>query len=68
MNDLFVRDSTGANIKSKLNPFLDSLENYGGLDVWLAKYDPQGNLLWHRYAGGGVDDAYYDMVADEDGN
>lgn len=68
VNDLFVRDSTGANIKSKLNPFFDSLENYGGLDVWLAKYDPQENLLWHRDAGGGVDDAYYDMVADEDGN
>ena len=68
VNDLFVRDSNGTNIKSKLNPFLDSLENYGGLDTWLAKYDPQGNLLWHRYAGGGGDDAYYDMVADENGN
>ncbi|MFT6167834.1 MAG: hypothetical protein ACJASF_002541, partial [Vicingaceae bacterium] len=68
VNDLFVRDSSGTNIKSKLNPLLDSLENYGGLDVWLAKYDPQGNLLWHRYAGGGGDDAYYDMVADENGN
>ena len=68
VNDLFVRDSSGTNIKSKLAPFLDSLENYGGLDVWLAKYDPRGNLLWHRYAGGGGDDAYYDMVADEDGN
>jgi hypothetical protein len=68
VNDLFVRDSSGTNIKSKLNPLLDSLENYGGLDVWLAKYDPQGNLLWHRYAGSGTDDKYYDMVTDNNGN
>lgn len=68
VNDLWVRDSNGTIIKSKVNPTLDSLYNNGGKDVWLAKYNPQGKLLWHRYAGSGSDDKYFDMVADENGN
>ena len=68
VNDLFVRDSSGTIIKSQRISVLDSLYNHGGLDSWLAKYDPQGNLLWHRYIGSGSDDVYSDMVTDLDGN
>jgi len=68
VNDLFVRDSNGSIIRSKEFPTTDSLFNRGGADVWLAKYSPDGKLLWHRYAGSGSDDSYFDMVADKDGN
>jgi len=68
VNDVYVRDSNGVRIKSRVFTNFDSLANNGGLDVWIAKYNPQGDLLWERYAGSGADDAYYDMVADQDGN
>ena len=68
VNDLFVRDSSGTIIKSQRIPSLDSLHNNGGVDIWLAKYSSTSNLLWHRYAGGGSDDDYFDMVADDNGN
>jgi hypothetical protein len=68
VNDQWVRDSNGVIIKSiRFFPF-DSISNHGGRDIWLAKYDPQGNLLWHRYAGSGNDDRYDGMVADQNGN
>ena len=68
VNDLFVRDSNGNVIKRQSIPSLDSLYNHGGVDIWVAKYNPEGQNLWHRYAGSGSDDDYYDMVCDEDGN
>ena len=68
VNDIFVRDSNGTIIQSKAFPGFDSLENNGGVDAWIAKYSPQGDLLWQRYAGSGADDNYYDMVADQEGN
>ena len=68
VNDVYVRDSNGVRIKSRVFTNFDSLANNGGLDVWIAKYNPQGDLLWERYAGSGSDDSYYDMVADQDGN
>ncbi|MBL4710532.1 MAG: T9SS type A sorting domain-containing protein, partial [Flavobacteriales bacterium] len=68
VNDQWVRDSNGVIIPSRLFPTRDSIANYGQRDIWLAKYDPQGNLLWHRYAGGGDNDVYFDMVADQNGN
>ena len=68
VNDIFVRDSNGTIIQSRAFPGFDSLENNGGVDAWIAKYSPQGDLLWQRYAGSGADDAYYDMVADQEGN
>ena len=36
-----------------------SLTNYGGVDLFLAKFSPSGQLLWSRVAGGpGVDVGY----------
>jgi len=70
MNPIFVRDSSGNVIKRTQfsGVIIDSLANHGGRDVWLAKYNSQGQLLWHRYAGGSNDDEYYDMVGDAQGN
>jgi hypothetical protein len=68
VNDIYVRDSNGNTIPSQRYAPFDSIANHGGGDIWLAKYDPQGNLLWHRYAGGGRDDTYNDMVGDQQGN
>ena len=33
-----------------------SLTSVGGSDIFLAKYDPNGNILWTRRAGGALDD------------
>jgi len=37
-------------------------------DVFLARYDSAGNLLWVRQAGGGGDDEGYSVAADAEGN
>lgn len=67
VNDIFVRDSNGNRIPS-MRFSQDSIANYGNRDIWVAKYDPQGNLLWHRYAGSGADENYFDMITDQNGN
>jgi len=40
----------------------------GGSDVFLAKYDSNGNLLWIRTAGGRSDDYCYGVALDGNGN
>ncbi len=69
VNEIFARDSNGNAIPSiRYAPF-DSILNNGGKDIWLAKYNAQGDLLWHRYAGSGANnEGYYNMVADQNGN
>ncbi len=48
------------------------LKSYGGRDVFLAKYDPEGRLLWARQAGSalvpGGDDMCSNLAVDPDGN
>jgi Beta-propeller repeat len=40
----------------------------GSMDIFLAKYDPSGNLLWIRQGGGAGDDEGYGLTVDPDGN
>lgn len=40
----------------------------GSMDMYLAKFDPSGNLLWIRQGGGTGDDEGYDLTVDPDGN
>lgn len=40
----------------------------GGSDIFLVKYDSNGNFNWIRTAGGGGDDGGNDTCVDEDGN
>ncbi len=68
VNTIWVRDSNGQTMKMQSSPLLDSLHNNGKRDAWIAKYSPQGNLQWHRYAGSGTDDYYNAMIGDENGN
>ena len=42
--------------------------NSGSHDVFLAKYDPSGNVLWATNAGGGVWDQATSVAADVSGN
>lgn len=46
----------------------DSLAGGSGRDVFVAKLDAQGNLLWLRKAGGGGDDVADAAAVDADGN
>lgn len=46
----------------------DTLTNAGNDDVFLAKYDSSGNLLWAKRAGGTDSDQAYSIVMDVAGN
>ena len=45
-----------------------SLQNYGGNDAMIAKFDPGGNLLWATNAGGFRDDQFVGVSIDRSGN
>lgn len=45
-----------------------SLENLGGYDVFMAKYDELGNLLWAKSAGGAESDQGYGITTDSEAN
>ena len=40
----------------------DTLQSFGGKDIFLAKYSPKGKLLWVRQAGSAVSEKGYDMA------
>ena|ERR1035437_2554253 len=44
------------------------LTSYGGSDIFIAKYDPDGNCLWAKQAGGTTDDWGYGISIDKNGN
>ncbi|RPD44112.1 gliding motility-associated C-terminal domain-containing protein [Hymenobacter sediminis] len=45
-----------------------TLTSQGDTDVYLAKYNPQGQLLWIRPAGGPGTDTVFDLAVDDAGN
>ncbi len=45
-----------------------SLTNVGTCDIFLAKYDTQGGLLWAKNMGGSRDDRGYGVAVDGSGN
>ncbi|HYV95326.1 MAG TPA: T9SS type A sorting domain-containing protein [Chitinophagales bacterium] len=48
---------------------LDTLVNLGsGNDVFIAKYDGDGNIIWVKQAGGVIDDEGRCLAVDEEGN
>ncbi|MCP5046342.1 MAG: hypothetical protein GY940_04165 [bacterium] len=48
------------------------LTSRGGFDIFIAKYDPDGHLIWVRQAGSANTDSYWerswDIIADESNN
>ncbi|MFN3166756.1 MAG: SBBP repeat-containing protein [Phycisphaeraceae bacterium] len=46
---------------------LPGFTNAGGKDVFLAKYDPQGNEIWTRQFGSGLDDESFGLAVDAAG-
>lgn len=48
--------------------FNSSLASRGGADIFVAKYDPDGTLLWARSAGGSDSDYGSDVTVDDLGN
>lgn len=45
-----------------------TLAQAGSMDVFLVKYDPSGNVLWAKGAGGGTNDEGYSVSTDASGN
>jgi hypothetical protein len=45
-----------------------SVTSAGAADILLLKYDPEGQLLWARSAGGPYDDIAFGVESDKDGN
>ncbi len=50
------------------NPNFTNLTSAGGTDIFLAKYDREGNLLWAKRAGGTLNDAAQALRVDGAGN
>ncbi len=46
----------------------DSLENHGNYDIFIAKYDPNGNMLWLKQAYTSNQDKAVDIAVDNDNN
>ncbi len=46
----------------------DTLMSCGGNDIFLARYDEQGNLVWIKTAGGYLDEAGNSIASDAHGN
>ncbi|MEP6647374.1 MAG: SBBP repeat-containing protein, partial [Saprospiraceae bacterium] len=44
------------------------LVSAGGTDIFIAKYDSTGQLLWAKRAGGNEDDVAYSLALDKEGN
>ncbi|PWU08755.1 MAG: hypothetical protein C5B50_28970 [Verrucomicrobia bacterium] len=44
------------------------LASSGGNDIFIAKYDPSGNLVWAKAAGGTADDEAHGVAVDAAGN
>ncbi len=44
------------------------LTTYGQFDIFIAKYDPDGNCLWANHAGGTSDDEVWGISIDSKGN
>ncbi len=55
----FVNNSTGV---------ATTLVSKGGNDIFVAKYDPEGNLVWATQGGGTGDDDARGMTIDKQGN
>lgn len=45
-----------------------TLTNYGSSDIFLVKYDANGNVLWAKSAGGTTIDAAFSVTVDASGN
>ncbi|KAA9325004.1 SBBP repeat-containing protein [Adhaeribacter soli] len=45
-----------------------TLAGYGGQDIFIAKYDSFGNLIWVQHAGGASDDNGNSIAVDSSGN
>jgi hypothetical protein len=45
-----------------------NLKSMGGSDIFVAKLNSAGNLIWARQMGGGSDDAGYSIAIDDSGN
>jgi hypothetical protein len=45
-----------------------TLTNAGPMDIFLTKYDPNGNVVWAKRAGGTTSDEAYSVAVDTSGN
>ena len=45
-----------------------SPQAFGDFDIYVSKWDPDGNLLWIKSAGGTGDDRGYGVISDHSGN
>ncbi|MGP8214947.1 MAG: SBBP repeat-containing protein, partial [Bacteroidia bacterium] len=45
-----------------------TLTNIAGQDIWIAKYDPNGNVLWAKSFGGNSDDIGNSVSIDKEGD
>ncbi|MGE5456763.1 MAG: T9SS type A sorting domain-containing protein [Methanococcaceae archaeon] len=59
---------TGAFRSSAITFGTTTLVNNGYIDIFLTKYDPDGNVIWAKSAGGPSQDFSYSVAVDDDNN
>ncbi len=59
---------TGGYQNSSINYSGTNLSNSGSEDIFLAKYNPTGDVLWVKRAGGSNSDISYGIACDAEGN
>jgi hypothetical protein len=59
---------TGTYVTAKIGFGTDSLVNVGSADIFTVKYDPAGNVLWAKSAGGSSGDNSRSISIDPSGN
>ena len=60
--------ATGAFQSSTIAFGAMTLTNNGGADIFIVKYDPSGNIVWAKSAGGSSSDGGYSITTDAAGN
>jgi hypothetical protein len=63
-----VRDISTSGPNNLAQTHSRNLQNSGGLDVFVVKYNSDGTLAWARSTGGGGDDEATGVSVDQDGN
>jgi len=67
-NVLIIGNTSSTDLPVTAGAFQSTLSSGSGQDIFIAKFDPSGNLLWATYYGGAKSDNGEDIATDNAGN
>ena len=66
--NLYIAGSFSGSLTFPTSPSPTTLYSAGDADIFIAKYDPAGNVIWVKRAGGPKNDVAYTIKCDGNGN